>query len=82
MLAAGVHPVTRRPLLPLADEKTCGGCDHHFSHAHNRTWHKCDLNASRGAATDIRVSFPACDRYKAAVAPVLDGQREIAEAHE
>lgn len=76
-LDAGIHPVTRRPLLPIADGKTCGGCDHHFSHSRNQTWHKCDLNATRGAATDLRVRWPACTAFVAVPPALLEGETAI-----
>jgi len=64
-LAAGRHPATG---LPLADgTETCGGCAHHeHVHHHDRHWHKCTqhrLGMSHSAASDIRVSWPACTRF-------------------
>lgn len=61
LLASGVHPATRRP---LAGEGTCGTCAHagRWSNG-NRAWWKCDLHrlgVSHSAASDIRVSWPAC----------------------
>ncbi|MBP7630281.1 MAG: hypothetical protein KA758_07505 [Acidimicrobiales bacterium] len=63
-LTAGKHPVTGLR-LSWVDGQTCGNCDHHFSHTRNKTWHKCDLNATRGAGTDIRLSWPACTAWAA-----------------
>lgn len=60
LLAAGIHPATRRP---LADNgHTCGDCTHHRVHSQGRRqWHKCKLaGLSRSEATDIRVGWPAC----------------------
>lgn len=64
-IAAGVHPVTGRPLLDRGRGLTCGGCANLFAHGRNRTYWKCRLNATHGAATDVRVREPACDRYEA-----------------
>ena len=62
MLAEGIHPLMGGPVNL---DHTCGDCEHHFSHTRNQTWHKCDLNATRGPGTDIRVSWPACTRWEA-----------------
>jgi len=59
-IADGRHPMMGGPVNL---EHTCGDCAHHFSHTRNRTWHKCDLNATHGAGTDIRVSWPACTKW-------------------
>lgn len=66
LLDSGTHPATGRPLLDRAGV-TCGTCTHHVSHSRNKTWHKCDLTPggpTRGAGTDIRVSWPACVLYE------------------
>ena len=60
-LADGRHPLMGGPVNL---DHTCGDCAHHFAHTRNRTWHKCDLNATRGPGTDIRVSWPACTAWK------------------
>lgn len=66
MLAAGVHPATRRPLFVGTGEK-CGTCNHHHAYQrHVRTYHKCDLHTlgeSRSEASDIRIGWPACALY-------------------
>jgi len=64
-LADGRHPMMGGPVNL---EHTCGDCVHHFSHNRysvggNRIWHKCDLNATHGAGTDVRVSWPACAKW-------------------
>ena len=67
MLSVGRHPATGRPLLKV-DVATCGECVHHKAFSHDRTWHKCDvhrLGMSHSASSDIRVSWPACDRFQA-----------------
>lgn len=60
-LAKGQHPLMGGPVDPA---HKCGDCLHHFEHTRNQTWHKCDLHATRGAGTDIRVSWPACSAFK------------------
>lgn len=68
MLARGVHPATRQPVI--GDGSRCGECAHHERiEWHNKTFHKCDvhrLGMSHGPASDIRVSWPACSRFKRA----------------
>lgn len=62
--ALGVHPATGEP---LDRGHTCGGCDHCYAirHTGGTAWHKCGLHreGTRGAATDVRVSWPACSLY-------------------
>jgi len=63
LLDSGTHPATRRKLMVDGDH-TCGDCIHHHHYGwHNRSFHKCDLHRlgeSHSAASDIRVSWPAC----------------------
>jgi hypothetical protein len=57
LLARRAHPATKRPLRLL-----CGQCLHHRAFASSRTYHKCELaGVSTNAATDIRISWPACE---------------------
>jgi hypothetical protein len=67
LLSLGIHPATRRPLLKAF---VCGECAHHRAHRGNKNiFHKCELHRlglSRGAASDIRVGWPACDLFEAA----------------
>lgn len=65
LLRRGIHPLTRRNLLEPRG-RTCGDCDHHVQHGR---YHKCDLNQTMGAGTDIRVSWPACELFKPSSAP-------------
>ena len=58
LLKQGVHPLTKRP---LKGSMTCGDCVHHVQ---NYRYHKCDLNNTNGAGTDIRISWPACELFK------------------
>lgn len=64
LLAAGVHPATRRGLLD--GDATCATCAHHVVVHVNRRFHKCEkhrLGVSASEASDIRVSWPACVLY-------------------
>lgn len=63
-LAAGQHPLMAGPVTTI-EGATCGNCEHHFVWTRNRTWHKCSINATHGAATDIRVSWPGCNLWQA-----------------
>lgn len=69
MLDAGRHPATGTKVRP--DLGTCGGCAHHVTQGYTgRIFHKCEfhrLGASRSEASDIRVSWPACEGFKASV---------------
>lgn len=83
-IAAGIHPLTRRPLM--GNDETCGTCAHCIRVGHtSRTYFKCDLvPVTRGPGTDIRLRWPACrswmqqkepppSRRKAAAAGSSDG---------
>lgn len=78
MIEAGTHPATRRPLLVVPDgvgRPTCGDCAQHRairSHRPTGYWHKCTisrLGLSHSAASDIRISWPACERFEPEDAP-------------
>lgn len=64
LLDAGIHPATRAPLLD-GDGETCGDCSHSLRVGHNsRSYWKCDLvGITRGAGTDIRKGWPACELF-------------------
>lgn len=65
MLARGVHPVTRLRLLPAEEQRTCRDCRNRFRHGQaSRGYWKCELNATRGPATDVRLSYPACTGFR------------------
>jgi hypothetical protein len=63
-LAAGYHPATGVRLLDSEWGYQCRDCDHAVRvDAGNRRYWKClvsRLGASRSAASDIRISWPAC----------------------
>lgn len=65
-IAAGRHPVTRLELR--AEGGTCGDCTHRVTfdaHRPGRYYHKCDtVPVTNGAATDLRLHWPACTRYE------------------
>jgi hypothetical protein len=63
-LAAGRHPVTGLPLLHSEWGFTCGTCAHHRAWRMGGTYHKCALHDTGSEATDIRVGWPACTRYR------------------
>ncbi|WP_018502926.1 hypothetical protein [Parafrankia discariae] len=66
-IAAGTHPVTGLPLLSADRSLTCRTCNHigRQGDTAGHYW-KCGRNLSRGAATDIRLSWPACTDYQPA----------------
>jgi hypothetical protein len=69
LLAGGVHPATKMPLLPTDrmpyDGARCGNCKHLTSHSHDRTWYKCSLvPITGGPGTDIRLKWPACIKWE------------------
>jgi hypothetical protein len=67
-LAQGRHPATRAALLDPAWGYHCGDCTHAFrvSLSTKQVW-KCELHRlgpSHSEASDIRVGWPACTRFK------------------
>lgn len=68
MVELGRHPLG----FALADAEhpghghTCGDCEHHYLRRFASTYHKCELvEQTNGPATDIKVSWPACERWEA-----------------
>lgn len=58
----GIHPVTR---LPLArNGETCGTCALSGWVRMGGRYFKCSLNKTSGPATDLRVFWPACEKWK------------------
>jgi len=65
-LARGINPATNHPFLKSETPLTCGDCAHHIAVHVARTYHKCErhrLGESHSAASDIRVSWPACSLF-------------------
>lgn len=63
-LAVGRHPATGTRTRP--DVGTCGECVHHVVSRYDKRYHKCEkhrLGTSSSEASDIRVSWPACDFF-------------------
>jgi len=67
LLASGAHPATE-VAVTIGPSLTCSGCTHlHYVHRGNTRAYKCDahrLGMSHSAASDVRVSWPACDWYE------------------
>lgn len=65
-LARGIHPTTKVKLLHPEWNRTCAGCDHlAASGGHAKTFYKCDtVYMTNGPATDTRLSWPACERFR------------------
>lgn len=61
-LADNRHPLMGGPLN--TDGSTCGTCVHHVTRAIGKVYHKCLLRETSGPATDIRVSWPGCLKWK------------------
>lgn len=68
LLDRGVHPATRTALLDPKWGYTCNDCAHlRRWQYHNRTYVKCErhhLGESHSAASDVRVGWPACARFR------------------
>lgn len=65
LLEQGLHPVTKTAARP--ELGTCGDCAHHTVNHASRRYHKCllhPLGPSRSEASDIRVGWPACERFE------------------
>jgi hypothetical protein len=66
MLARGRHPATGHPTVQTA---SCGSCENLRSYRNGsgrKVYHKCALHrlgVSRSAASDVRISWPACTLY-------------------
>lgn len=65
LAAHGIQPLTREPARP--DLGTCGGCAHRvLRQGVSGKYPKCDhpeTPVTRGPATDVRASWPACHRF-------------------
>jgi hypothetical protein len=63
-LAAGHHPATG--VLLAGNGETCRTCAHAVGRRYAKTYWKCDrVRDSHCAATDIRLSWPACALWEA-----------------
>jgi hypothetical protein len=62
-LDRGMHPVSRRA---LRGKGTCGECAHCVRHGR---YIKCELNATNGPGTDIRLKWPACISFSESGSP-------------
>jgi hypothetical protein len=63
-LANGYHPITGVPLLADSDE-TCGSCAHVGRQGGVAgRFYKCKLNNTGGPKTDLRLSWPACQKWE------------------
>lgn len=73
MIRRGLHPFGF-PLLEPRGE-TCGSCrlSRHRGVV-GKGWYKCDLMGGGGPATDLRVSWPACSKWKADGKEADDGK--------
>lgn len=63
LIARGIHPVTRVPLA--RNGETCGTCALSGWVRMGNKYLKCSLNKTGGPATDLRVFWPACEKWKA-----------------
>lgn len=61
MIAAGIHPATKRPLAN--NGHTCGDCDHLLVKRRSGTWFKCALQLHDGQGLDVRKKWPACTAW-------------------
>lgn len=69
---AGLHPTGFRLAGDTAPAGAkCGTCEHHLAIRRNvRRYHKCELLPdTHGPATDIRVSWPACEYWEEEAEP-------------
>ena len=65
----GIHPHNGLPVLQ--GPETCGSCAHKLAGpgGHSKRWYKCALtssSASGSPTTDIRVRWPACEKWRGA----------------
>ena len=66
---AGLHPLNGLPLYIERDDpmRTCGECSHCYIRQcdSRRNFHKCDTEPETGGrATDLRLDWPACEKFK------------------
>jgi hypothetical protein len=66
-IARGLHPHNGFPLGPKGE--TCGSCANALAGpgGHSKKWYKCALTSKSAyghPTTDIRVRWPACEKWK------------------
>jgi len=62
-VAAGRHPLRGDALGPAGE--TCGTCCHCRAMRYAGTYWKCEIGPlTHGPSTDIRKSWPACERWQ------------------
>jgi hypothetical protein len=68
LIAAGRHPATGAALIDAGWHYRCGDCSHAVRfHVGNKKFWKCELHRlgmSASEASDIRVGWPACSRFR------------------
>lgn len=66
LIERGVHPFGAKLRQPPGE--TCGSCKHSCSVKLSKTYWKCALTPTqtKGPGTDLRLSWPACERWEAA----------------
>lgn len=64
----GFHPFG----FPLREPKgeTCGSCAFSGHHGHGKGYYKCNLMKDGGQATDLRISWPACQKWQPEAIPM------------
>lgn len=61
LLERGIHPATKTKVV--SNGETCKSCSH--SVKVDDRWWKCELvSFSRGPGSDIRVGWPACEKWE------------------
>ena len=65
---SGRKTLTMQQMFGTIPDKTCKTCEHCIRHFQSRAWYKCEIwdNCFRGssAASDIRLKWQACKKYK------------------
>ena len=66
LIAGGIHPATRHTIA-TGELRTCRDCAHAINVHVARSYWKCErhrLGMSASAASDIRLSWPACSLFE------------------
>jgi hypothetical protein len=66
LLADGIHPTTRMPLLAVdIGSPRCGDCRHCCANQRSKVYWKCGtVPLTFGPSSDVRKSWPACTRFE------------------